>query len=143
MKKVVICCLLLISCNGLIATCCDDCKIPESESFCECESTYILENYYTSSHRYLRLSDDSLWELNTRSDGFWNSFVGKDNLSFWLTPDRIEIRRGSNHNYPHILYNKENKETVEARQVIELILFSEKLEAINNTLKEMKASPGK
>ncbi len=61
--------------------------------------------------RFLRLSDDSLWEIDPKDTPITQS---------WITPNEIKISKKSNGEYPYTLTNSLTGSTVKAKEAKEV-----------------------
>lgn len=95
---------------------------------------YIVENIYDQENRYIKLNDGTYWLLNFTFDSFWDRFGGKDAQSLWLAPDRVEISRSTNHQYPYMMCNLESGRSVEARQINPTLLLYTTIERLRTNL---------
>ena len=91
---------------------------------------FIIENYYDRDNRYVKLNDNSVWQLNYSYNSFTDRLRGKDAQSSWLAPDRVDIKRSSNPKFPYRMVNLDTQESSEARQIDPLIRLGSVLKRI-------------
>lgn len=63
------------------------------------------------SGKFIRLSDDSLWEIDPKDTPITQS---------WITPNEIKIGKKSNGEYPYTLTNRLTGSTVKAKEAKEV-----------------------